>query len=105
MEAHIEKEKSWFKKNILYFAPIVIFIVSVFEYSLNTSFHILAILYIYLIGTFEVLFRFFTTVLDIFEYKSLKNTFNKFYSGKRVLSNVAILIAMATYILVFGYNE
>ena len=105
MEAHIEKEKSWFKKNILYFAPIVIFIVGVFEYSFDASFQIVAVLYIYLIGTFEVLFRLFMAVLDIFENKNPKSALNKFYSWKRVISYIAILIAMVTYILVFGYHE
>lgn len=105
MEAQIEKEKSWFKKNILYFAPIVIFVVGVFEYSFATSFRILAVLYIYLIGTYEVLFRIFMTVLDIFENKDPKSVLNKFNSRKRVISYICILIAMATYILVFGYNE
>jgi len=102
MEAQKEKEKGWFKNNILYFAPIVIFIVGLFEYSFETSFHILAVLYIYLIGTFEVLFGIF---LILFEIRQFKNSFKKFYTKKRVLSTIVILISMITYILIFGYNE
>lgn len=105
VELNIQTIKNWIQHNANYLWPVLVFFMAWVEYSAEEAFYILVVIYLYLIGTFEVLSNLVITILDEIQTKSVKASFQKYYTQKRCLSNVAIVLVMVGFAWVFDVGQ
>lgn len=85
---------NWTKKNSKYLWPLIILLIGWIEYSFQEALLILIIVYLYILGTFEVLNCFIHMILNAIQFKSVKNSFQKNYTSNKLIFHCSILLGI-----------